>query len=142
MALVGIDDRVLPVDGSEASTPLSESEAIALAEIPGIFETQPRKVWLERLIDANICAIPVLRPTEVFDEPQAVHNEMVITVSDAALGGTVQQIAPPIKHGRTPAVVRGGGTDSRPAHRRNFFGRVALGHATQAACRIRTWSYR
>ncbi|WP_264021467.1 CaiB/BaiF CoA transferase family protein [Mycolicibacterium pyrenivorans] len=107
MALVGIDDRVLPVDGSEASTPLSESEAIALAEIPGIFETQPRKVWLERLIDANICAIPVLRPTEVFDEPQAVHNEMVITVSDAALG-TVQQIAPPIKHGRTPAVVRGG----------------------------------
>jgi crotonobetainyl-CoA:carnitine CoA-transferase CaiB-like acyl-CoA transferase len=106
MTLVGIDDRVLPVDGSEASTPLSEAEEVAMAEIPDIFETQPRKVWLERLIEANICAIPVLRPTEVFDEPQAVHNEMVVNVNDPTLG-PVQQVAPPIKHGRTPAVVRG-----------------------------------
>jgi len=107
MTLLGIDDRVHPVDGSEASTPLTEAEEIALAEIPEIFETQPRKVWLERLIEANICAIPVLRPTEVFDEPQAVHNAMVIEVADPILG-KVQQIAPPIKHGRTPAVVGAG----------------------------------
>jgi crotonobetainyl-CoA:carnitine CoA-transferase CaiB-like acyl-CoA transferase len=107
MTLVGIADSVRPVDGSEASTPLTPAEESALAEIPDIFETQPRKVWLERLIEANICAIPVLRPTEVFDEPQAVHNAMVVEVPDPTLG-MVQQIAPPIKHGRTPAVVGAG----------------------------------
>jgi crotonobetainyl-CoA:carnitine CoA-transferase CaiB-like acyl-CoA transferase len=107
MTLVGIDDRVGPVDGSEASTPLTPAEETALAEIPEIFETQPRKVWLERLIEANICAIPVLRPTEVFDEPQAVHNRMIVEIADPTLG-VLQQIAPPIKHGRTPAVVGAG----------------------------------
>jgi crotonobetainyl-CoA:carnitine CoA-transferase CaiB-like acyl-CoA transferase len=107
MTLVGIDDRVRPVEGSEASTRLSPDEETALAEIPEIFETQPRKVWLERLIEANICAIPVLRPTEVFDEPQAVHNQMVVEVTDPTLG-RVQQVAPPIKHGSTPAVVGAG----------------------------------
>jgi len=107
MALVGIDDQVRPVDGSEASTPLTEDEEIALAQIPDIFVKEPRKVWLQRLIEANICAIPVLRPTEVFDEPQTVHNEMVLDVTDPTLG-RVQQIAPPIKHRSTPAVPGGG----------------------------------
>lgn len=107
MTLVGIDDRVGPVEGSEASTRLTAEEEDALAEIPDIFEQQPRKVWLERLIEANICAIPVLRPCEVFDEPQAVHNEMVVEVTDPVLG-KVQQVAPPIKHRSTPAVVGAG----------------------------------
>jgi crotonobetainyl-CoA:carnitine CoA-transferase CaiB-like acyl-CoA transferase len=107
MALVGIDDRVRPVEGAEASTPLSEDENTALAEIPEIFATEPRATWLERLLEANICAIPVLRPCEVFDEPQTIHNEMVVEVNDPVLG-RVQQVAPPTKFALTPADVHDG----------------------------------
>ena len=44
-------------------------------------------------LDADVCAVEHLRPTEVFDKPQARHNEMVVTVDDPVLG-PVEQVAP------------------------------------------------
>src|SRR5262249_8042099 len=56
----------------------------------------PRAHWIERLLAADVCAIPELRPCEVFDEPQARHNRMLVELDDPLLG-RVQQVAPPAR---------------------------------------------
>ena len=110
MKALGIDDRIPPVEGAGVTTQLSPVEAsIVFNEIPEIFLSQPRQVWLDRLIDADVAAIPVLRPGQVFDEPQAVHNKMVIELTDSVLG-PIQQVAAPITFEQTP----GAGTTPAP----------------------------
>ena len=61
---------------------------------------------MQRFLDADVCAVEHLRPTEVFDTPQARHNGMVVTVDDPVLG-PVEQVAPAIKFSATPGAVRG-----------------------------------
>ena len=99
------------------TTQLSPVEAsIVFNEIPEIFLSQPRQVWLDRLIDADVAAIPVLRPGEVFDEPQAVHNKMVIELTDPVLG-PIQQVAAPITFEQTPGAGDDSRANCRTAHR-------------------------
>ncbi|MCB0934557.1 MAG: CoA transferase [Mycobacterium sp.] len=95
---LGLADRIaVTSDGSDMRVPLNDEErAIVLDEVPAIFETQPRDVWLKRLLDADVAAIPELRPGQIFDEPQVRHNEMAVTVDDPVLG-TLQQVAPAIR---------------------------------------------
>ncbi len=106
MEVLGLDDRVPPVDDGNVMAQLSPEEAaIVFNEVPGIFLSQPRKVWLERLLEADVAAIPALRPGEVFDEPQTVHNGMVTEVLDPVLG-KVEQVSPPVRFASTPGTVR------------------------------------
>jgi crotonobetainyl-CoA:carnitine CoA-transferase CaiB-like acyl-CoA transferase len=95
MQVLGVDDRIPPsptgVDVGVRLTP--EQIAIVTEEIPRIFESRPRAFWLEKLLAADVCAIPELRPCEVFDEPQARHNRMVVELDDPVLG-RVEQVAP------------------------------------------------
>jgi crotonobetainyl-CoA:carnitine CoA-transferase CaiB-like acyl-CoA transferase len=95
---LGLADRIsVAADGSDMRVPLSDVErAIALDEVPVIFESQPRDVWLKRLLDADVAAIPELRPGQIFDEPQVRHNDMVLTVQDPVLG-PLEQVAPVIR---------------------------------------------
>lgn len=96
--VMGLSDRIAPsstgVDIGVALT--SEQQRILDEEVFDIFRQKSRKEWLEALLDADICAIPVLRPTEVFDEPQVRHNEMVTRVHTEDLG-PVDQVAAPIR---------------------------------------------
>lgn len=106
MKVLGIADRVPPVDGADVTAQLSSGEAaIVFNEVPEIFLTKPRSSWLELLLEADIAAIPVLRPGEVFDEPQAVHNNIVVEVQDPVLG-PLKQVAPPMRFTSTPGEVR------------------------------------
>lgn len=92
---LGLGERI-PVaeDGSDMRHPLTDDQrGIVLEEIPAIFETQPRDVWLKRLLAADVCAIPELQPGQIFDEPQTRHNDMVVTLDDPVLG-TLEQVAP------------------------------------------------
>lgn len=104
--VLGIEDRFTPVEpGADVTVPLTPEEAqIMMVELPEIFATQPRKVWVERLIEADVAAIPVLHPGEVFDEPQTVHNGMVVEVDDPRLG-RVQQAAPALRFKQAAAAV-------------------------------------
>ncbi|EHI13615.1 Formyl-CoA transferase [Mycolicibacterium thermoresistibile ATCC 19527] len=104
---LGLADRVqVAEDGSDMQMPLTDDERrIVMEEVPAIFETQPRDVWLKRLLDADIAAIPELRPGQIFDEPQVRHNGMVVTVEDPVLG-PLEQVAP---------AIRFGGLEHRPA---------------------------
>ena len=48
------------------------------------------------LRQAEVCAIEHLQPGEVFDQPQARYNQMVVEIDDPVLG-LVQQVAPAAK---------------------------------------------
>jgi len=98
MRLVGLDDRVPSSDtGLDMGIPLTPEERVVVdQELPEIFASAARDVWLERLTTADICAIPLLEPLDVFDEPQVRHNGMVVRVEDPELG-PVDQVAPPAR---------------------------------------------
>lgn len=105
--VLGLQDRIPAAeDGTDMRIPLTpEQSAIVLDEIPGIFARESRAVWLDKLLKADICAVPALRPGEVFDEPQPRHNGMVLEIEDPVLGH-VQQVAPPMKIAQSPSLVR------------------------------------
>ena len=107
MCVLGVDDRVPPsADGMDMGMPLTDEQIPILQfELVDIFETRPRAEWVQRFLDADVCVVEHLRPTEVFDTPQARHNEMVVTVDDPALG-PLERLAPPVKFSLTPGSVR------------------------------------
>ena len=74
---------------------------IVLEDLPKVLATKPRGEWLAALLDADVCALPELRPGEVFDETQVRHNEMVVRVDDADLG-PLDQVAPPLRFSASP----------------------------------------
>jgi crotonobetainyl-CoA:carnitine CoA-transferase CaiB-like acyl-CoA transferase len=105
---LGLEGKVgVTEDGSDMGLPLNELERkVVLEEIPAIFESAPRDVWLKRLKNADVAAIAELRPGQIFDEPQVRHNEMVVTIDDPSLG-QLEQVAPAIRfegHGHRPSV--------------------------------------
>ena len=107
MGVLGLQDRIPSAeDGTDMQVRLTADQAkIVLEEIPEIFLREPRAVWLDRLLKADICAIPALRPGEVFDEPQPRHNAMVVEVDDPVLG-RIEQVAPAMKVPQAPPSVR------------------------------------
>ena len=102
MKVLGLDARIPPTEsGLDMGTMLSpEQSKLVIEEIPKILAGRPRSYWLERLLAADVCAVPHLRPGEVFDEPQARHNEMSVMLDDPVLG-LLEQVAPPAKFSRT-----------------------------------------
>ncbi|MDQ1432949.1 MAG: hypothetical protein QOF40_3551 [Actinomycetota bacterium] len=107
MRVLGLDDRIPPsADGMDMGVPLTDEQIPILQfELVEIFKTRPRGEWVKLFLDADVCAVEHLRPTEVYDTPQARHNGMVVTVDDPVLG-PVQQVAPAIKFSATPGSVR------------------------------------
>ena len=95
---LGLDNRIVVAeDGSDMRFPLNDEERkVVLDEIPAIFESRPRDVWLKRLLHADVAAIPELHPGQIFDEPQVRHNDMVVTIDDPTLGW-LEQVAPAIR---------------------------------------------
>ena len=108
MQVLGFDDRIPPSEsGVDMGVPLSpEQKKMLDTEIVDVFASQPRAVWIEKLLAADICAIPHLPAIRVFDEPQARHNAMVVEVDDPSLG-RVEQVAPAAKFSSTPGAVGG-----------------------------------
>ena len=105
MKVLGLDDRVPAIDtAGEMGVKLTDEQAAIVAnEIPTILASRSRSDWLSTLRSADICAVEHLHPCEVFDQPQTIHNEMVVTLDDPVLG-VVQQVAPAAKFSVTPAL--------------------------------------
>ena len=108
MKVLGLDDRIPASEsGLDMGIPLTDEQyEILESEIHTIFASEPRRVWVDRLRSADVCAIEHLPACAVFDTPQARHNGMVATVDDAVLG-RVEQVAPPAKFSKTPGSVTG-----------------------------------
>lgn len=98
MKLLGLDSQIpSDVTGLDMGIPLTAQEQEILhGSIHDIFASKPRAEWVDVMAAADVCGIPVLRPTEVFDEPQTRHNGMVVTVDDPVFGA-VEQVAPPAR---------------------------------------------
>ena len=106
--VLGLEDVVSPTtDGMDVGTALTDSEYdIVEHQIPKIFAGENRQVWIDRLTAADVCAIPVLRPGEVFDaraDPPQRHGRR----GGDPLLGLVEQVAPPLRFQLT--------SDSAPA---------------------------
>jgi crotonobetainyl-CoA:carnitine CoA-transferase CaiB-like acyl-CoA transferase len=103
MQAFGLDGRISPSRSrQEIGEPLSDAEAKIIAtELPILFKAKSRDAWLKVLWDADICAQPVLRPAEAFEDPQVVHNKLIAQVDDE--NGPIRQVGPPVSFSRTPA---------------------------------------
>ncbi|MET0986556.1 MAG: CoA transferase [Steroidobacteraceae bacterium] len=108
MQVLGLDDKIPPTtSGIDLGTPLTKEQADLLeSRIHDIFASQPRAYWVQRLMEADVCAIEHLRPTAVFDEPQPQHSRMVVRVDDPVLG-QVDQVAPGVHFDQAQGRVRG-----------------------------------
>jgi crotonobetainyl-CoA:carnitine CoA-transferase CaiB-like acyl-CoA transferase len=105
MEVLGLSDRIPPSEnGVDIGTPLTAEQAQVLEEnIHTIFAAHPRPYWIQRLLEADVCAVEHQPPTAVFDHAQARHNQMVVQVDDPVLG-LVEQVAPGIRlNGAAPA---------------------------------------
>jgi crotonobetainyl-CoA:carnitine CoA-transferase CaiB-like acyl-CoA transferase len=109
MTAMGLADRVPPAPGNrEKTVPLNpEEQEVVVREVPKLFASKPRAYWEERLLAADVTAIPIHRPTEVFDEAQVAHNDATVRVRDAELG-ELEQVGVAARLTGTPGAVRGG----------------------------------
>lgn len=103
MDVLGLADRIPPVESKvDMGVPLTPEQADILErEIHAIFAAHPRAYWVDRLMKADVCAVEHLRPGDVFDQPQARCNDMVVTLDDAVLG-RIEQTAPGIRFNAAP----------------------------------------
>ena len=98
MEVLELDDRIPPsASGLDMGEPLTPDQIELLeTELHRRIAAHPRAHWVELLRRAEVCAIEHLSPTEVFDQPQAQHNGMVVEIDDPVLG-RVQQVGIPAK---------------------------------------------
>ncbi len=108
MKVLGLDDRIPPSEtGMDIGVPLTDEQIKIIAEdLPAIYRTKPRAEWVQLFMDADVCAIEHLRPTDVYDTPQAIHNQMVVEIDDPVLG-PVQQVGLAAKLSASPGAVGG-----------------------------------
>jgi crotonobetainyl-CoA:carnitine CoA-transferase CaiB-like acyl-CoA transferase len=108
MKVLGLNDRIPSSEtGMDIGVPLAPEQVPIIAdELPEIFKTKPRDEWVRLFLEADVCAVEHLHPTEVYDTPQALHNGMVVEVDDPALG-RVQQVGIGAKLFGSPGAIAG-----------------------------------
>ena len=103
MDLLGFSDIVRDVGGVEMSTPLNDEEYHAARHLaPETFRTRSRDEWIKLFHAADLAALPVLRPEEVFADDQVVHADIVVDVDDPVVG-PLRQIGPVVRFRDSPA---------------------------------------
>ena len=80
---------------------------LALTDImAGIFRQKPRAHWLKLLGDADVPCAPVSRREEFMEDPQVLHNRMIVDIDDPQFGRT-KQMGIPITLTENPAAIKG-----------------------------------
>jgi len=83
------------------------ADQLALADImANIFKQKPRAYWLNLLADADVPCAPVNRREEFMEDPQVLHNNMIVDIDDPYYGKT-RQMGIPITLTDNPATVKG-----------------------------------
>jgi formyl-CoA transferase/CoA:oxalate CoA-transferase len=75
------------------------------AEIEPLFLTRPGAEWIKLLEEADIPVGPINTYSEVFTDPQILHNEMVVEHDHPAVG-SLRMVGIPIKLDGTPGEIR------------------------------------
>ena len=107
MDILGLGDKVRSIEGLEFSVPLDDDEYHAARHlVPEAFKTRPRDEWIRLLHEADLAALPVLRPHEVLDEPQVKFGEVVVEIPDAD-GRILRQVGPTIRFEKSSTGIPG-----------------------------------
>ena len=80
-------------------------EARVHEELQGVFWQRSRDEWLAYLADKNVCVGPVNSLSEVFDDPQVRHRDMLVQYEDAE-GNSGRQVGMGFKLSDTPGRFR------------------------------------
>jgi len=83
----------------------SENSSELFQLLSGIFSTKPRDEWVELLEVAGVPSAPVLRPEEVFDNPQILENEFIIEADDPRVG-RMKMMGIPVNLSDAPGSIR------------------------------------
>jgi crotonobetainyl-CoA:carnitine CoA-transferase CaiB-like acyl-CoA transferase len=87
MDIVGLGDRIREIPGLETTEPLDDDEYHAARVLfPKAFAARPRDEWIKLFHEADLAALPVLRPGEVLDDEQVQFDRTVVEVDDPDLG--------------------------------------------------------
>lgn len=101
-------EEFIPYREKAMSGPVDDPECREVcSRFAQVFRTKTRDEWFQILaFEANTCATPVYdRFKEVFSDPHAIHQQMIIELEHATLGN-VKQIGVPVKFSETPGKVR------------------------------------
>ncbi len=103
MDLLGLGESVRDIGGLEMSVPLDDDEYRAARHlVPEVLSSRPRDEWIPLFHAADLAALPVLRPEEIFTDDQVVHAGVVVDVDDPR-AGRMRQIGPVVRYRRSPA---------------------------------------
>ncbi len=80
-------------------------EARVREELQAVFRQRGRDDWLAYLADKNVCVGPVNSLSEVFDDPQVQHRDMLVQYEDGE-GNSGRQVGMGIKLSDTPGRFR------------------------------------
>ena len=141
MDLLGLGGGVREIGGLEMSVPLDDEEYHAARHlVPQAFRARSREEWISVFHSADLAALPVLRPEQVFEDDQVLHAEVAVELTDPGVG-RIRQIGPVVRFassgvpGVSPAPVAGAdsvrvaelatgnvGAESAPRSARNSIG--------------------
>jgi len=86
---------------------VKEEDRDALNSILGdILRQRPREYWLKLLDDADVPCAPVNRREEFMEDPQVLHNQMMVSVEDSEVGET-KQMSIPLVLTENPSMIKG-----------------------------------
>ncbi len=100
--LLGIADPSVDGETYALNDPDARAAAIALRpQFEAAFRQRTTAEWLRLLDEADVPCAPLRLTEEVFDSPQIVANEMIVTLEHPTLG-TLRQPAGPLRMSDTP----------------------------------------
>ena len=103
MDILGVGDHVRTIPGVEMAVRLNDEEyEAARHRAPEAFRSRPRAEWLKLFHDADVAALPVMRPAEVLLDEQVEHAGVVIDLDDP-VHGSIRTAGPVINFERSPA---------------------------------------
>ncbi len=117
--VLGIDDPRLQSLGWQPEDPHVYFEE-QVARLQGAFLDDTTAGWIGRLRAAGIPAAEVRFPEEMFEDPQVVVNDLIVTLDHPTLG-PVRVVGPPVRFSDTPLAAR------HPPPRLGEHTRVVLG---------------
>jgi crotonobetainyl-CoA:carnitine CoA-transferase CaiB-like acyl-CoA transferase len=102
MDILGVGGVVRTISGPEMAVPLDDEEHHAARQLaPKAFASRPRDEWVKLFHEADLAALPVLRPTEVLLDEQVQFADVVVELPDPS-GRPLRQVGPVVKFAASP----------------------------------------
>lgn len=75
-----------------------------IAQIEACIQTETVQMWENRLVAVGVAVAPVNRMDQVFDDPQVISSQQVVTIAHPSVGD-MKMVGPAVTYSLTPALV-------------------------------------